>query len=131
MFGLDADRRSTAPISSAMPPSREISTCSAAGSRVIDVPPEDERAGGAGLGAPAVGDPDRAVGLGDRRRARARAIGRVRAGRRGRSRSGPCAVARMATTSTGASGREKPLRCWWASWNAAADATVSSWLCPA
>ena len=27
----------------------------------------------------------------------------------------------MATTSTGASGRAKPLRCWWASWNAAAD----------
>ena len=30
-------------------------------------------------------------------------------------------MARMATTSTGASGRAKPLRCWCASWNAAAD----------
>ncbi len=34
MLGLNAARRSTAPISSATPVSREISTCNAAGSRL-------------------------------------------------------------------------------------------------
>ena len=56
---------------------------------------------------------------------------RAPAGRTGRTPLGSDAVARMATTSTGASGRAKPLRCWWASWKAAADDTVSSWLWPA
>ena len=96
MFGLEAERRRTAPISSAIPPSREISTCSAAGSRRHEcVPPQHEGARGTGFGRPAGGDPDRAVGLGERhgtggRRAlRRRQVGQGDTGRaRGRGAQG-------------------------------------------
>ena len=81
MFGLYAARRSTAPISSATPVSREIQTCSVAGSSHASVRSHDPRAERARLGAPAVGDPHRAVGFGDDRGTDDRARGRPRAGR--------------------------------------------------
>ena len=74
MFGLNAARRSTAPISSATPARRDdedLQRRRRRGSRALrSAPGQHERAGDAGLGPPAVGHPDRAVGLGDDRRAR-------------------------------------------------------------
>ena len=86
MFGLYAARRSTAPISSATPVRREISTWSAARDPTFIASSsgagEHPRAERARLRDPALGDPHRAVGLGDDRRTGARARARRRAGRR-------------------------------------------------
>ena len=105
MFGLNAARRSTAPISSATPVSREMSTWSSPGSRLTDRSCEDERAGLAGLGPPALGTQTvqsgsaSTVGPG-------RPAGRLGSGRSVTARgAGRRAVARSATTSIGVSGR--------------------------
>ena len=71
MFGLKAARRSTAPISSAMPVRRARSTARPAGPRRHRAVPDPARhppqheAPARPTGAPAGGHPDRAVGLGD------------------------------------------------------------------
>ena len=105
MFGLNAARRSTAPISSATPVRREIRICSAAGSSVtapLRASAPARRAGRASAPQP-VGHPDRAVGsattAGPRRAARSGAGRSVDGERRGPTERG----ARSATTSTGAS----------------------------
>ena len=82
-------------------------------------PPEHEGAGGAGLGRQPSGTQIVQSGSAMATGPDGGGRGRARAGRSGRSRSGCDAVARRATTSTGASGRAKPLRRRWASWNAA------------
>src|SRR4051794_13151112 len=66
MFGLYAARRSTAPISSATPVSREIHTWSVAGS-TSDRPLDYPRAELARFRSPAVGNPHRAVEFRDHR----------------------------------------------------------------
>ena len=105
MLGLNAARRSTAPISSATPVEprdqdlqrRRIEAHGRASHRAG----EHERAGRARLGPPAVGHPDRAVGLGDHR-------GPTAGGRTDRRAGRPMAHGRrhpgrgpQATTSTG------------------------------
>ena len=131
MFGLDAERRSTVPISSAIPPRREMSTWSAAGSRLTTAP----------VAAP--GSPPRQArptsprGSRSCSRVRRPTPVRGRPGRSGAGRSawsstlGMDAVARRATTSIAMSARANPLRRRWAAWKSATLGTVSSWLCPA
>ena len=111
MFGLNAARRSTAPISSAMPVRRAISTCSDAGSSALTRHRPGARSSdasapsGAGLGAPAVGHPDRAVGLGDDRGpAHALDAGDGQVSSIDAARRRPGRAARSATTSTGVAG---------------------------
>ena len=90
MLGLKAARRRTAPISSATPVRRASRTASSAGPSgapasvglAHGTPPEHVGAGGTDLALPALGHPDRAVGLGDHGGARHRGPGR--GGQRGR-----------------------------------------------
>ena len=137
MFGLEAARRSTAPISSATDARRDARIWSAAGSS--SATGEHPCARRARRGRPPVGDPHRAIGLRHDGRARRRFDGRPLGGRGGRRSEGATRAPEAQRPRPRASRRAKPLRASWTSWKACHAGsgaaagwctTTSSWLCP-
>ena len=134
MLGLYDARRSTAPISSAMPVRRAISTCSDAGSSVIahhvrGVAGSTRRAARGRRAS--LGDPHGAVGLGDDRGPDHRVAldhrELLESQRRGAASRAPGARRPPRAPTVAAN----PLRRSCSAWKPSTVATRSSWLCPA
>ena len=134
MLGLYAARRSTAPISSAAPVSREIRICSAAGSSGSALTRSRSRTI---THAPsAAGSATQPSGT---HTVQSGSITTSGPTTRGRSTTGSCPIvsgaargrcARMATTSIAAPGRAYPFRRSCSAAKSAGRGTVTSWLCP-